>query len=463
MISINPIIPKSGFLTDNNIILATDFYELTMSAGYFQYNLENSIDDQNDISTFEIFVRKLPRNRNYLIFAGLEQVIHYLKNARFNERTIEYFRSREDFNNINPKFFDEYLPNFKFDLDVWSIPEGQFFFPNEPIMRIEGPTIQAQLAETYILNVITYQTAVASKASRIRNVSGNRIILDFGTRRSHSPLAGIYAARASYIAGFNGTSNCVADLELGIKASGTMAHSWVQRFPTELESFKAFYKIYGKNSILLIDTYDIKKGTLNACKTAKDIKGVRIDSGDLAENSKIVRKILDENGLKNAIITLSSDLNEHKIKDLIEKGAPADAFGVGTEMVTSRDDPVVNSVYKLIQHNGIPKIKISEGKITYPGKKQVYRVYDENGKFTKDILMLKNETSPEETEPIMIPIMKKGKLIYELPALDEIQQFYFKNMEKLPEEYKKLEQLNLFRLKLSNGIKELTQKLKNQY
>jgi len=463
LISINPIIPKSGFLTDNNIILATDFYELTMSAGYFQYNLENSIDDQNDISTFEIFVRKLPRNRNYLIFAGLEQVIHYLKNARFNERTIEYFRSREDFNNINPKFFDEYLPNFKFDLDVWSIPEGQFFFPNEPIMRIEGPTIQAQLAETYILNVITYQTAVASKASRIRNVSGNRIILDFGTRRSHSPLAGIYAARASYIAGFNGTSNCVADLELGIKASGTMAHSWVQRFPTELESFKAFYKIYGKNSILLIDTYDIKKGTLNACKTAKDIKGVRIDSGDLAENSKIVRKILDENGLKNAIITLSSDLNEHKIKDLIEKGAPADAFGVGTEMVTSRDDPVVNSVYKLIQHNGIPKIKISEGKITYPGKKQVYRVYDENGKFTKDILMLKNETSPEETEPIMIPIMKKGKLIYELPALDEIQQFYFKNMEKLPEEYKKLEQLNLFRLKLSNGIKELTQKLKNQY
>jgi len=434
-----------------------------MSAGYFQYNLENSIDDQNDTSTFELFVRKLPRNRNYLIFAGLEQVIHYLQNARFNERTIEYFRSREVFKNIDPKFFDEYLPNFKFDLDVWSIPEGQFFFPNEPIMRIEGPTIQAQLAETYILNVITYQTVVASKASRIRNVSGNRIILDFGTRRSHSPLAGVYAARASYIAGLNGTSNCVADLELGIKASGTMAHSWVQRFPTELESFKAFYKIYGKNSILLIDTYDIKKGTLNACKTAKDIKGVRIDSGDLVENSKIVRKILDENGLKNAIITLSSDLNEHKIKDLIEKGAPADAFGVGTEMVTSRDDPVVNSVYKLIQHNGIPKIKISEGKITYPGKKQVYRVYDENGKFTKDILMLENETPPDKSEPFLAPIMRKGKLIYDLPSLDEIQQFYYKNIEKLPEEFKKLEQLDLFRLGLSNGIKELTQKLKNQY
>jgi len=434
-----------------------------MSAGYFQYNLENSIDDQNDISTFEVFVRKLPRNRNYLIFAGLEQVIHYLQNARFNERTIEYFRSREDFKNINPKFFDEYLPNFKFDLDVRSIPEGQFFFPNEPIMRIEGPTIQAQLAETYILNVITYQTAVASKASRIRNVSGNRIILDFGTRRSHSPLAGVYAARASYIAGLNGTSNCVADLELGIRASGTMAHSWVQRFADELESFKVFYKIYGKNSILLIDTYDIKKGTLNACKTAMDIRGVRIDSGDLVENSKIVRKILDENGLKNAIITLSSDLNEHKIKDLIEKGAPADAFGVGTEMVTSRDDPVVDSVYKLIQHNRIPKIKISKGKITYPGKKQVYRVYDENGKFTKDILMLENETPAEESEPIMILIMKKGELIYDLPSLDEIQQFYYKNMEKLPEEYKKLEQLNLFRLELSNGIKELTQKLKNQY
>lgn len=455
--------PKSGFLTDNNIILATDFYELTMCAGYFQYNLENSIDDQNDTSTFELFVRKLPRNRNYLIFAGLEQVIHYLQNARFNERMIEYFRSREVFKNINPKFFDEYLPNFKFDLDVWSIPEGQFFFPNEPIMRIEGPTFQAQLAETYILNVITYQTVVAAKASRIRNIAGNRIIVDFGTRRSHSPLAGVYAARASYIAGFNGTSNCVADLELGIKASGTMAHSWVQRFPTELESFKAFYKIYGKNSILLIDTYDVKKGTLNACKTAKDIRGVRIDSGDLVENSKIVRKILDENGLKNAIITLSSDLNEYKIKDLIEKGAPADAFGVGTEMVTSRDDPVVNSVYKLIQHNGIPKIKISKGRITYPGKKQVYRVYNENGKFVKDILMLENETPPEDTEPFLIPIMKKGKLIYELPALDEIQQFYYKNIEKLPDKYKKLEQLDLFKLELSKGIENLTKKLMKQY
>ncbi|MCK4239132.1 MAG: nicotinate phosphoribosyltransferase, partial [Candidatus Lokiarchaeota archaeon] len=440
----------------------TDFYQLTMGAAYYQYNLENNRDENEDIAVFELFIRKYPKNRNYLIFAGLEQVIHYLLNARFSEETINFLKSKEVFKNIDPKFFDEYLPNFKFDLDVWSIPEGQFFFPNEPIMRIEGPTIQAQLAETYILNVITYQTVVASKASRIRNVSGNRIILDFGTRRSHSPLAGVYAARASYIAGFNGTSNCVADLELGIKASGTMAHSWVQRFPTELESFKAFYKIYGKNSILLIDTYDVKKGTLNACKTAKDIKGVRIDSGNLVENSKIVRKILDENDLENAIITLSSDLNEHKIKDLIEKGAPADAFGVGTEMVTSRDDPVVNSVYKLIQHNGIPKIKISEGKITYPGKKQVYRIYDENGKFLKDILMLENETPPEKSEPFLVPIMKKGELIYDFPSLDEIQQFYLKNIKKLPEEYKKLEQLNVFRLELSNGIKKLTQKLKNQ-
>jgi len=460
LISINP---KSGFLTDSNIILATDFYELSMTSGYFQYNLENSIADENDISTFEVFVRKLPRNRNYLIFAGLEQVIHYLKTAQFDERTIEYIRMREYFKNIDPKFFDEYLPNFKFNLDVWSIPEGQFFFPNEPIMRIEGPTFHAQLAETYILNVITYQTLVASKASRIRNVSGDKIILDFGTRRSHSPLAGIYAARASYIAGFNGTSNCVADLELGIRASGTMAHSWIQRFPTELESFKAFYKLYGKNSILLIDTYDIKMGTLNACKTSKDIRGVRIDSGDLVENTKIVRKILDENGLENAIIVLSSDLNEHKIKKILDNGSPADAFGVGTELVTSRDDPVVNSVYKLIQHNAIPKIKISKNKITYPGKKQIYRIYDENGKFKKDILMLENETPPEDTEPFLIPIMKKGKMIYELPALDEIQQFYYKNIEKLPEAYKKLEHIDLFRLELSTGVKELTQKLKKQY
>ncbi|MFX0137333.1 MAG: nicotinate phosphoribosyltransferase, partial [Candidatus Hodarchaeota archaeon] len=213
---------KPGFVNDLNMILATDFYQLTMSAAYYQYNLENNIEESNDIATFELFIRKFPRNRNYLIFAGLEQAVHYLLNARFTERTIEFLRKKAVFKKIDASFFDEYLPNFKFNLDVWAMKEGNFFFPNEPIIRVQGPIFHAQIVETYLLNVINYQTLIASKASRIKNVAPDKVLLEFGTRRSHSPLAGVYAARASYIAGFNATSNLVADLELGINSTGTM-------------------------------------------------------------------------------------------------------------------------------------------------------------------------------------------------------------------------------------------------
>ncbi|MCK4287254.1 MAG: nicotinate phosphoribosyltransferase, partial [Candidatus Lokiarchaeota archaeon] len=246
---------NSGFIDNNNMILSTDFYQLTMCAAYYQYNLEYRIRKEDDIATFELFIRKLPQNRNYLIFAGLEQVIHYLLNAKFNEKTIEFLRNKPVFKKIDLSFFDEYLPNFKFNLDVWAMKEGNYFFPNEPILRIHGPMIHAQLAETFLLNVVNFQTLVASKASRIRNIAPNKVLLEFGTRRSHSPLAGVYAARASYISGFNGTSNVIADIELGISSTGTMAHSFVQKFNTEFDSFEAFFDIYGERSILLIDTY----------------------------------------------------------------------------------------------------------------------------------------------------------------------------------------------------------------
>jgi len=216
---------NSGFVNNKNMILSTDFYQLTMGAAYYQYNLENKVDEKDDIATFELFVRRLPKNRNYLIFAGLEQTLYYLLNAKFDERMIRFLRNKQVFKNIDRSFFDEYLPNFKFNIDVWSMKEGNFFFPNEPILRIRGPLLHAQMAETYMLNVINFQTLIASKASRIRNVAPKQILLEFGTRRSHSPLAGVYAARASYIAGFNGTSNVIADLELGINSTGTMAHS----------------------------------------------------------------------------------------------------------------------------------------------------------------------------------------------------------------------------------------------
>ncbi|MFW9818287.1 MAG: nicotinate phosphoribosyltransferase [Candidatus Thorarchaeota archaeon] len=453
----------SGFINDLNMILATDFYQLTMGAAYYQYNFENEIDENTEKATFELFIRKLPRNRNYLVFAGLEQAIQYIVNARFNEKTIEFLRKKEVFRNIDPSFFNEYLPNFKFKLDIWAMKEGNFFFPNEPIIRVQGPMFHAQLVETYLLNVINFQTLVASKASRIKNIAPDKILLEFGTRRSHSPLAGVYAARASYIAGFNGTSNVVADLELGINSSGTMAHSFVQKFDNEIDSFNSYYKIYGKDSILLIDTYDTEKAAQKSTKFGNNIRGVRIDSGDLIEHAKKVRNILDSNGCEEVIIVASSDLNEYKIKEIVDNNTPIDAFGVGTELATSRDDPSIAGVYKLIEYNGIPKIKISEEKFTYPGIKQVNRIYGADGFFKRDILSLTNEKSPPNSESLLIPIMRDGELIIELPNLEEIQQFYLDNIMKLPISYKRLEEVDIFELEISDKLQSLTKSLKLNY
>jgi len=398
-------VTNSGFINDINMILATDFYQLTMGAAYYQYNLENNINETDDIATFELFIRKFPKNRNYLIFAGLEQAIHYLQNARFTERTIEFLRNKAVFKNIDPSFFDEYLPDFKFNVDVWAMREGNFFFPNEPILRVQGPLFHAQIAETFLLNVINYQTLVASKASRIKNIAQDKILLEFGTRRSHGPLAGVYAARASYIAGFNATSNVVADLEFGINSTGTMAHSFVQKFDNEEDSFELYYKFYRENSILLIDTYDTEKGAEKSCKYGNNIRGVRIDSGDLIEHAKKVRKILDENGCEKVLIVASSDLNEYKIKEIIDKKAPIDVFGVGTELATSRDDPTISGVYKIIEYRGKPRIKISEKKM----------------------------------------------------------KFYLENLKKLPKPYKNLEEVHIFKLKISEKLRKLTSSLIEQY
>ena len=454
---------SSGFVTDDNMILSTDFYQLTMSAAYFQYNLENNIKEENDIATFELFVRKFPKNRNYLIFAGLEQVVQYLLNARFTDTTINFVRKKPVFKNIDSSFFDEYLPNFRFKLDLWAMEEGNFFFPNEPIIRIQGPMIQAQLVETFILNVINFQSLVASKASRISNIAPNKLLLEFGTRRSHSPLAGIYAARASYIAGFNSTSNVIADIELGINSTGTMAHSFVQKFDKEIESFNTYFKIYDENSIFLIDTYDTEKGAEKSSQFGNEIKGVRIDSGDLIEHSKKVRKILDKQGCEKVLIVASSDLNEYKIKEIIDKNAPIDAFGVGTELATSRDDPTISGVYKLIEYNSIPKIKISEDKVTYPGIKQVYRFYDKDGLFKHDLLALDNEPAPPNSKPLLEPILKGGKLISDLPELNEIQLFYRENIRELPETYKNLEKIQINSLKISEKLRKLTDLLKEKH
>jgi len=330
-------------------------------------------------------------------------------------------------------------------------------------MRIQGPMIHAQLAETFLLNVINFQTLVASKASRIRNVAPNKTLLEFGTRRSHSPLAGVYVARASYIAGFNGTSNVIADIELGINSTGTMAHSFVQRFEREVDSFATYYDIYDENSIFLIDTYDTEKGAEKTTQFGNKIRGVRIDSGDLIEHSKKVRRILDEGGSEKVLIVASSDLNEHKIKEIIDRNAPIDVFGVGTELATSSDDPTISGVYKLIEYQNDAKIKVSEEKITFPGIKQVFRVYNKNGEFKEDILALESEPIPTNSEALLEPIMRNGKLITKLPKIDEIQQFYLENIKKLPTTYKILEQVQIFILKISPELENLTNLLKKKY
>jgi nicotinate phosphoribosyltransferase len=453
---------QSGFINNENMILSTDFYQLSMIAAYYQYNLENNINNNEDISTFELFVRDLPKKRNYLVFAGLEQIVQYLQNARFTRKTINYLKNQDMFKRIDKSFFEEYLPNFRFELDVWGMREGEIFFPNEPVLRVTGPSIQAQLIETYVISVMNYQTIIASKSSRIKNIAPDKLLLEFGTRRAHSPLASIYAARASYIGGFDGTSNVTADLELGINASGTMAHSFVQKFG-EMESFEIFYKYYGKDTILLIDTYDISEGAKKATKFGNNITAVRIDSGDLAKEAKKVREILDQNGCEEVSIVLSSNLDEYLIKHILEKGAPVKALGIGTELVTSSDAPKLGAVYKLMEHNNQPKIKISEDKKTYPSSKQVYRFYDTQNKIKEDVIALSKEEAPKEGKQLLIPIMEKGDLVYNLPSLDEIREFCIQNLNSLPSHLKDLKKVNPFKVRISKELEKLTKELENKY
>ncbi len=447
--------PQSASITSENMILATDFYQLTMIAAYYQYALEHDLSNAEDRATFELFVRQFPKNRNYLVAAGLEQVVHFLTTARFTESTIDFLKKRPEFRKIDERFFSEFLPNFRFDLDVWAIEEGQFFFPHEPILRVQGPTIAAQLVETYIISAMNYQTIVASKAARVRSVAEDKILLEFGTRRSHSPQAGLYAARASYIGGFNGTSNVTADYELGIPASGTMAHSFVQKFG-EMESFRIYSDIYQEKTILLIDTYDIRKGTEKATQFQETLQGVRIDSGDPIAEAKKVRKILDENNCENVGIVLSSNLDEYSIQTILAANTPIWAFGVGTEIVTSSDDPTLSLVYKMVEANGEPTMKTSEGKLTYPGAKQIYRIYDNEGIFDHDILALASENQPQEGTPLLRQVMNNGELIGDLPTVNKLRENCLVNCQKIPLRLKSLSEVEIPPLHLSESLLAVT-------
>ena len=446
--------PESLFLNDKNICMATDLYQLTMVAGYFERGM-------NHKSTFELFVRCLPVRRSYLIAAGLEQVIYYLRNMRFTAEFLKYLNNLSIFKNVSREFFD-YLKGFHFSGDVYAVPEGTVVFANEPIIRVTASMIEAQIIETYLLSMINYQTLIASKASRVVHAAGGRGVIDFGTRRAHGPQAGVLAARACFIGGCVGTSNVLAAYELGIPPIGTIAHSWVMAYDDEYESFQDFNKVFPDNTILLIDTYDTIKGAKLATKIGKKLKGVRLDSGNITLLSKRVRKILDDAGLEQVKITASGDLNEYKISQMLAKGACIDSFGVGTEMVTSKDVPALGGVYKLveqeIEEKLMPKMKFSKDKSTCPSKKQVYRFLDKKQLFKKDIIGLVDEEF--DANELLLPVMKKGKLVCKVPTVQQIQKTAAKNISQLPEKLKDLDSTTEYPVTISKRLRQVREKTK---
>ena len=383
---------------------------------------------------------------------------------RFNPEQIDYLRKqefKEDFLN--------YLRNFKFSGEVWAIPEGTIVFPNEPLIRVMAPIIEAQLIESFLLNTVNIQTMIATKASRVVNVAQNRPVIEFGLRRTQGTDAGMKAARCSYIAGCNGTSNLLAGMKYDIPIFGTMAHSFVMFFDKEIEAFRAFAKTFPDKSLLLIDTFNDIAGAEKAAIVAEELQkkghkltGVRIDSGDLVEISKKVRTLLDEKELDYVKIFASGDLDEYKIEELLGKGAKIDAFGVGTRMSTSEDRPYIDVIYKLCEKMGkkgkfAPTMKLSKGKITLPGRKQVFRVKGKTGDFVKDIIALDNEEC--QGEPLLVKVVEKGELAYNLPTLEAIRENAVENLSKLPDRYKRLKKTFRYPVETSSLLKKMINEL----
>ena len=455
--------PVLGWVDGENMALLTDLYELTMADSYFRRG-------KNQETTFDLFIRHLPPHRSYLVAAGLEQVLYYLAHIRFTPQAVDYLASLRLFS----REFLDYLRGFRFTGTVWAIPEGEFFFPKEPVLRVTAPRIEAQIIETFLLNTINFQSMIASKASRVVQAARGRAVVDFSPRRDHGADAALKVARASYIGGCAGTSCTLAGQVFGIPVYGTMAHSYIMSFETELEAFRAFAQDFPTNALLLIDTYDTLQGARHAILVAREmearghrLRGVRLDSGDLVALSREVRKILDEAGLDYVRILLSGDLNEYKIQDLLDRGAVVDLFGVGTEMGTSRDAPSLGGVYKLVEDDMGPKIKLSAGKVTLPGRKQVYRVVDGQGVWKEDVIALEGEevSFREEAYPLLVKVMEKGEVVYDLPSLKEIRSRCLEAVGRLPEGLKTLEAYPEEELpvRLSPALKVLTDRLIETY
>lgn len=383
------------------LALHTDLYELTMSAGYFGEGMTGAV------ATFEMFVRRYPYNRDRLLFCGVPQAIEYLENLRFTDDQIAYLRKLPQLANADPGFWD-YLAKFRFTGDVDAMQEGTLFFIDEPVMRVRAPIIEAQILETCLLALLSFESLIASKAIRVVEAAQGRPVIEFGTRRAHSPEAGVLAGRAAYVAGCAGTSNVECGFRYGVPVYGTSAHSWVMAFPNETKSYRALQRLLGDQTVYLVDTYDTVEGVRRAASIGPPLWGVRLDSGDTVALSKEVRKVLDEGGFPNSKIMASGDLNEVKMKQMLDAGAQIDVFGVGTELATSSDSPNLSAVYKLVEiehaHERRFTMKGSTGKQTAPGAKQVYRYAGH------DEITLASE-SREGAEALLKPLFREGKLV----------------------------------------------------
>jgi nicotinate phosphoribosyltransferase len=425
--------PCAAFVSDGNFALATDLYELTMAAGYLRSR-------RNEPATFELFARDLPPRRSYLLAAGLEQAVHYLTHLRFTEPQIAYLRSQPVFAEVGSEFFD-YLRGFRFRGDLDAMPEGTVAFANEPLLRVTAPILDAQIVETYLLTTVAFQTLVAAKASRVVAAARGRSVVDFGSRRAHGPQAGLLAARAAYIGGCDATSNVLAGWLFGIPIAGTQAHSWVMSFEEEEEAFRAYHEVFPKHTVLLLDTYDTLAAARKATAFGPALRGVRLDSGNLLALSRRVRRILDDAGMRRTRILASGDLNECRIARLIRAGAPIDAFGVGTDMVTSRDAPALSCVYKLVEQqvggHDVPRLKRSAHKGTYPGRKQAFRLLDKRGRYRGDLIGLDGE--PLDGEKLLVPILRGGELVGPLPSLRENRERAAQGLERLPPRFRRIQ------------------------
>ena len=475
-------------MNERNLTLLTDFYELTMGNGY----LENGIGD--NICCFDLYFRKVPDNGGFAVMCGLEQAIDYIKNLRFSEEDIKFLREKKIF---SERFLD-YLKNFKFTCDIWAVPEGTPVFPNEPLIIVKGPAIQAQLVETMLLLCINHQSLIATKAARIVKAADGRPVMEFGSRRAQGFDGAVYGARAAYIGGCCGTACTISDKEMGTPALGTMAHSWVQMFDSELEAFRAYAKCYPDSCTLLVDTYNVlKSGIANAITVFGELKaaghkpaGIRIDSGDITYLTKKARKMLDEAGFPEAKICISNSLDEYIIQDILRQGAKIDSFGVGERLITSRSEPVFGGVYKLTaaEKNGelIPKIKLSENvtKITTPDFKELWRFYDKStGKAMADLITCYGEEI-DDSKPITIfdpdhpykkktitdftvkklhvKIFDKGECVYTSPTATEIRSFCAAQLDTLWDEVKRFENPHEYYVDLSKKLWDKKNELLNE-